>query len=39
MNVSSAFNISNMKVGYEIDDKYTKINGKNFSKYLLERNN
>jgi hypothetical protein len=24
-----------MKVAYEIDSKYTKINGKSFNKYLL----
>jgi hypothetical protein len=36
MNVSGDFNISNMKVAYEIDSKYTKINGKNFNKHLLD---
>tara|TARA_B110000046_G_scaffold172227_1_gene193805 strand:+ start:6922 stop:7041 length:120 start_codon:yes stop_codon:yes gene_type:complete len=35
MNVSGDFNVTNMKVGYDIDSKYTKINGENFNKYLI----
>ena len=38
MKVRGDFNISKMKVAYSIDSKYTKINGKDFNKYLLDRN-
>ena len=27
-----------MKVAYDIDSKYTKINGKSFSKYMIDQN-
>ena len=38
MKVSGDFNISKMSVAYSIDSKYTKINSKEFNKYLLEKN-
>ena len=37
MKVSGDFNITNMNVSYDIDSKYTKINGKSFSKYLIDK--
>ena len=36
MQVSGDFIITNMNVAYDIDSKYTKINGKSFSKYLID---
>ena len=36
MKVSGNFDIRNMKVEYDIDSKYTKINGSSFSAYLLD---
>lgn len=38
MQVFGDFDITKMKVGYDIDSKYTKINGKSFNKYLLINN-
>ena len=39
MKVSGDFNINKMNVGYDIDAKYTQINGKSFNKYVIENNN
>ena len=37
--VNGDFDIKGMDVAYDIDSKYTKINGKGFSKYLLDSRN
>lgn len=37
MQVSQEFNIVNLNVACEIDSKYTKINGKSFGKYLIDK--
>ena len=37
MQVSQEFNIVNLNVACEIDSKYTKINGKSFGKYLINK--
>ena len=37
MQVSQEFNIVNLNVACEIGSKYTKINRKNFGKYLIDK--
>jgi len=39
MEVYGDFNITGMKVGYDIDSKYTKINDRSFNKHLLKNFN